>query len=226
MVVKPQRAVEHPGEVFVDKGDAERTHGVPDPQIGDGDPWHLGMPRRRPPRRLLLAGHHMGREFQPEGMAFGVVRMGPGGGVAVAVERLADPVRLAMLRQPRGPQQPGQRARGEGAAREAEDIDLIPRLVILRQEAVTGEDILRHPDAKGTADQPVPARRQPGLAMAGAHPGNVFQDLHPPRRIAAPRGAVQQAYVGILLLPRAVPRPVTIDRDAFHPSASRCRHWG
>src|SRR5438552_8471202 len=55
--------------------------------------------------------------------------------------------------------QPDQASRGVGAAAEAEDVDLVPRLVVLREPPVSLLDVLRESPAEGAAgDLVVPVR--------------------------------------------------------------------
>ncbi len=70
---------------------------------------------------------------------------------------VVEQVGLARRYQPHRADQGRQRARREGAAREAEDVDLVARPVVLRQEAVGAFDQAAQAPAEGQAEHP---RRQ------------------------------------------------------------------
>src|SRR5207253_9470540 len=112
-------------------------------------------------------------------------------------------------------------ARGKRAAREAEDVDLVARLVVRHQKDVGVVDVLLEPRARGAAEELV-------LDVAGADSLIVVDDL-----LGAVRRALAEA-VGDLddvrrtrlagdFLIGAIPRPVAAEHDSLHIHRSDAR---
>src|SRR5690606_10857550 len=92
----------------------------------------------------------------------------------VALPGLHDPVLAVAAQQAAGADEAYQTARGEGAAREAEHIDLVALDIVLGEEQVAGADIVVDALTGGARDQPLHAAR------GGTHAANVEGELRCP----------------------------------------------
>ena len=132
-----------PAEGHARGGDAERAHGVPNADEPDA---------------------RLARFARPERDRLGVVR--GDALVAIQIVRPLDPRFVRRLQDAAFADQPDQAPRGVGAAAEAEDVDLVVRLVFLREPPVSLPDVLREPVTECAADDVVPARADAGVVEA------------------------------------------------------------
>src|SRR5439155_10816970 len=132
-------------EGHVRGGDAERTHGVPHTDELDA---HLARFARAERDRSFVVG----RDTL----------------VAIQIVRPRDAGFVRRVQDAAFAYQPDQAARGVGAAAEAEDVDLVARLVFLREPPVSLPDVLRESPAEGAAgDLVVPVRADSRVVETG-----------------------------------------------------------
>ena len=206
--MEAEPAVQPAGERQV-PGHAERADGVPDPEVAEAERAARRQPAARAPRRLDRAGRDVRGVRGAEGERGGAVRPGLGRPGAVERERGGDRGGVAALEDAAVADQPGERARGEGAAREAEEVDLVPGRVGEDEEAVGVLDRRRSAPRRRRRRGPGrgaaravrcrarcrrrrggrrPARTPSG--PAGARPGRAWRRWSGQRRVEPAPGAV------------------------------------
>ena len=176
--------------------DAERAHRVEHAEEAHA---HVGV---REAAQLLLVGRE--------------ALLGPGAVVGPG-ELLVARIAHVGAQQAAGRQEPAQAARRVGAARVAEDVDVVARPVVERQEAVGLQDVGAQPRAEQPAGQPMRA------AAAGADAGVVIDVRRRPEPGLRIDHRGEQADVGLMVgAVRVVPGSVQADDQAGHTLTPKC----
>jgi hypothetical protein len=164
---------------------------VPDAdKIDPGFPW-LGLRREaRQKRAPLCLGPLLRRGA--------VIRPGVGKFVHVLLGE-----------EPDQPDQAAETAHRVRAAREAEEKQLVARLIIVDEEAIRLLDVLGQAHAEEAADEPV-------QQIAGADPGVIEHDLGHPEVVGGTNGADHLDHVRwVVLLVGPVPRSIAADDQSL-----------
>ena len=219
-VVKAQTAVEplQGGEV---RRHAERADRVPDADIAQTQRMPGRETSRGAPASVGLADADVRRDARAEGAGGVGVRMRSGGAAAVEIERRVDLAGVTRLRNGAVPDQAGQRARGEGAAREAEEVDLVAGRVVEDQEPVRVGQRRHQTAPEKAAERAVRGLRDRTDAASGSDAVDVADDLNDPVRRAGKDRLGDPRHVGRTVGVQSVPCSVAADDDAFHAGPSR-----
>ena len=136
--------------------DAERPDRVPDAQIIDPErrqrAKHMARHVLRPPLIFGRGDHDLRRVLAAELQHFGLERVAV---VAAFVERhcLIGPARMLPVQDAAGAEQADERPGRVGAARKAEDVDLVAGRIVEDEEAVAVTEVLDETSAKDAADK-------------------------------------------------------------------------
>src|SRR4051812_5200368 len=193
---RPQPA--QPGRTETVEGEAERADGVPDADEVDVD------------LRVRIRA--------PEQFGCDAARRAVPLWVAIERVRLLDPISLLEAQDPGVAHQPDGASGRVRATAEAEEVELVSRLVVLDQEAVTVLDVAGETDAEPSADEP--------LAAARADAGFVVQHLRVARVVLVRESQRDLRHVRrrrdtLFRLIRAVPGAVTADNQTLHTHLHR-----
>lgn len=178
------------------------------------------MARRRAdraaPGRLVIAGGDLGRHAQAKAQAGLAVWPGLGAAVAVMREALPHQIGRGVARQAAVADQPDQRPCGVGPAREAEDMDRIPRLVSPGEVQVGRGDLGVETEAHRPARQLLVEPLEPAAPLRHPYPLKIERPL----RHAVPAGGRHHhrhaPHVGRPGLVNPVPCAIAEDRNPLH----------